>query len=93
MKNINNTYDYMKKIRNEWTINPRTRVQENELKNKKKRRQNEKKLVKEYVQMINLNEASMNSKDIGFQNFRKRFKRSGFIWRHKLEKMIIDTFT
>lgn len=49
MKNINNTYDYMKKIRNEWTINPRTRVQENELKNKKKRRQNEKKLVKEYV--------------------------------------------
>jgi hypothetical protein len=41
------TLDLIKTIRNEWTINPRTRVQENELKNKKKRRQEEKKMVKE----------------------------------------------
>ncbi|PYG87562.1 hypothetical protein LY28_01930 [Ruminiclostridium sufflavum DSM 19573] len=36
--------DLMKEIRRSWVINPRTRVQENELKNKKKRRQNERKL-------------------------------------------------
>lgn len=41
------TYDYMKKIRNEWMINSRTRVRENELRNKKKRRQNEKKIIRE----------------------------------------------
>jgi len=41
------TYDYIKQIRGEWIINPRTRVQENELKNKKKRRQKEKKLIKD----------------------------------------------
>lgn len=39
--------ELIKSIRNEWRINPRTRVQENELKNKKKRRQNERKLVHE----------------------------------------------
>lgn len=38
------TLDLMKTIRNEWNINPRTRVQENELKNKKKRRQDEKRM-------------------------------------------------
>ncbi len=37
-------FDYIKKIRRNWVINPRTRVKENELKNKKKRRQEEKKL-------------------------------------------------
>ena len=37
----------MKEIRKSWDINPRTRVQENELKNKKKRRQDEKKIVRE----------------------------------------------
>jgi len=47
MKTKKTTYDYMKKIRNEWSINPRTRIQENELKNKKKRRQAEKKMIRE----------------------------------------------
>ncbi|NLX77492.1 MAG: hypothetical protein GXZ01_09035 [Clostridiaceae bacterium] len=41
------TYDYMRKIRNRWNINPATRVHENELRNKKKRRQNEKKMIRE----------------------------------------------
>ena len=39
------TFDYIKQIRNSWDINPRTRVQENDIKNKKKRRQEEKKLL------------------------------------------------
>jgi hypothetical protein len=47
MKRMKSTYDYLKIIRTSWVINPRTRVQENELKNKKKRRQKEKKLVKD----------------------------------------------
>jgi len=41
------TFDYIKEIRREWIINPRTRVQDNDLKNKKKRRQEERKLVKD----------------------------------------------
>jgi len=41
------TYDYIKEIRRSWVINPRTRVQENKLKNKKKRRQEEKKLIRD----------------------------------------------
>ncbi|HZK27610.1 MAG TPA: hypothetical protein VFD00_08750 [Thermoclostridium sp.] len=49
MKTKKTTFDYMKKIRNEWTINPRTRIKENELKNKKKRRQEEKKMIKEVM--------------------------------------------
>lgn len=40
-------YDYIKGIRGNWTINPRTRVQDNDLKNKKKRRQEDKKIVKD----------------------------------------------
>lgn len=44
-KKKNETYEYMKEIRNEWVINPRTRIQENDIKNKKKRRQEEKKLI------------------------------------------------
>lgn len=40
-------FDYIKEIRNSWVINPRTRVQENEMKNKKKRRQEEKKILKD----------------------------------------------
>ena len=42
------TLDLMKTIRNEWNINPRTRVQENELRNKKKRRQDEKRMKYEW---------------------------------------------
>ena len=40
-------FDYIKGIRVSWVINPRTRVQENNMKNKKKRRQDEKKLIKD----------------------------------------------
>ncbi|NLM09888.1 MAG: hypothetical protein GX213_03755 [Clostridiaceae bacterium] len=47
MKERKTTYDYMKKIRSKWSINPRTRVQENKLRNNKKRRQSEKKMIKE----------------------------------------------
>lgn len=47
MTKIKGTYDYMKEIRGSWVINPRTRVQENEIKNKKKRRQEENKLIKD----------------------------------------------
>jgi hypothetical protein len=47
MKKRKTTLDLIKTIRNEWSMNPRTRVQENELKNKKKRRQDAKKMVKE----------------------------------------------
>ncbi len=42
-----NTAEILKSIRGYWTINPRTRVQENELKNKKKRRQEEKRIIKD----------------------------------------------
>lgn len=41
------TFDCLKEMRSSWTINPRTRVQENDLKNKKKRRQEEKKMIKD----------------------------------------------
>ena len=41
------TFDYIKETRIGWVINPRTRIQENDIKNKKKRRQEEKKLVKD----------------------------------------------
>ena len=47
MKKMKDTFDYIKKIRGGWVINPRTRVQENEIKSKKKRRQEEKKLIKD----------------------------------------------
>ncbi len=47
MRKIKSTFDYIKTIRGSWVINPRTRVQENEMKNKKKRRQEEKRLVKD----------------------------------------------
>jgi len=40
------TFDYIKSIRSGWIINPRTRVQDNNMKNKKKRRQYEKKLIR-----------------------------------------------
>lgn len=40
-----NMLDLMQEIRRSWVINPKTRVQENELKNKKKRRQRDKKVV------------------------------------------------
>ena len=46
MKRIKSTFDYIKEIRGVWSINPRTRVQENRIKNKKKRRQEVKKLIK-----------------------------------------------
>lgn len=41
------TFDFIKQVRNSWDINPRTRVQENDMKDKKKRRQEEKKLVQD----------------------------------------------
>ena len=41
--------DYIKEIRREWIINPRTRIQENSLKDKKKRRQEDKRIVKEGI--------------------------------------------
>ena len=41
------TFDYIKEIRGRWVINPQTRIQENEMKDKKKRRQEEKKLIKD----------------------------------------------
>lgn len=41
------TFDYIKKSRNHWDINPRTRIQEHNSKNKKKRRQQEKKMIKD----------------------------------------------
>lgn len=47
MTKMKGTFDYIKGIRGGWVINPRTRVQENEMKNKKKRRQEEKKLIKD----------------------------------------------
>ncbi len=47
MKKKKDTYDLMKEIRKSWDINPRTRVQEDETKNKKKRRQEERKIVQE----------------------------------------------
>ena len=47
MKKSHGTFERIRKIRNDWIMNPRTRVQENEIKSKKKRRQNEKKLVKD----------------------------------------------
>lgn len=39
--------EIMKQVRGNWTINPRTRVQDNKLKDKKKRRQTEKKILKD----------------------------------------------
>jgi len=39
--------DVYNQIRRVWTMNPETRIQENEKKNKKKRRQQEKKLIDE----------------------------------------------
>jgi hypothetical protein len=42
-------YSYTKLIRGVWAINPRTRVQENNAKNKKKRRQDEKKMIKDDI--------------------------------------------
>jgi len=47
MTKMKSTFDYIKGIRGGWVINPRTRVQENEMKNKKKRRQEEKKFIKD----------------------------------------------
>jgi len=41
------TADLMREIRGTWVINPRTRIQENNLKDKKKRRQEEKKIIKD----------------------------------------------
>ena len=39
--------DIMKQVRQGWNINPRTKIQEDERKDKKKRRQEDKKLAKE----------------------------------------------
>lgn len=42
-----NSFDYIREIRCRWVINPRTRVQENSIKDKKRRRQEEKKFIKD----------------------------------------------
>ncbi|MCX7708808.1 MAG: hypothetical protein N2484_03045 [Clostridia bacterium] len=47
MEKKKSVIEYMREIRGSWGMNPRTRVQENELKNKKKRRQEEKKIIKD----------------------------------------------
>lgn len=47
MKKKKSTFEIMKEMRRSWDINPRTRVQENEMKDKKKRRHDEKKIVKD----------------------------------------------
>ena len=47
MNKKKSTYDFIKEIRGTWVINPRTRIQANNLKNKKKRRQEENKLIKD----------------------------------------------
>jgi hypothetical protein len=47
MKKKKSMFDYLRQIRRNWTINPRTRIQENKLKSKKRRRQEEKKLDEE----------------------------------------------
>ena len=47
MTKMKGTFEYIKGIRGGWVINPRTRVQENEMKSKKKRRQEDKKLIKD----------------------------------------------
>lgn len=40
-------FKLIKEVRGSWTINPKTRVKGNDLKNEKKRRQEEKKIEKE----------------------------------------------
>jgi hypothetical protein len=47
MVKMKSNFDYIKEIRFSWVINPRTRVQENNMKNKKKRRQEDKKMIKD----------------------------------------------
>lgn len=47
MNKKKSTFDYIKEIRGAWAINPRTRIQENNLRNKKKRRQEANKLLKD----------------------------------------------
>lgn len=49
MKKKKTSFDFFKEIRRSWDINPRTRVQENNMKNKKKRRQEEKKIVQDIM--------------------------------------------
>ena len=43
MRKMKSTFDYIKVIHISCVLNPRTKVQENEMKNKKRRRQEEKK--------------------------------------------------
>lgn len=45
-KKAKSSIELMNEIRREWTINPRTRVKENDLKNKKKSRQQGKREAK-----------------------------------------------
>ena len=60
-KRKKNYYNLLKETRTPWIINPKTRVQENKLKSKKKRRQNEKKLINQYKKS-NSNSSSFLSK-------------------------------
>jgi hypothetical protein len=49
MTKTKRTFDYIKKVRNTWVIVPCSRVRENEMKNRKKRRQKDKKLIKDGI--------------------------------------------
>jgi hypothetical protein len=48
-KKLKNNLEIIKEKRNIWTINPVIRVKENELKNKKKRRNKGKKMIDNYL--------------------------------------------
>lgn len=47
MKKPKSNIQIMSSIRREWTINPRTRIQDNEKRDKKKNRQENKRLCRE----------------------------------------------
>ncbi len=47
MKKKINSIEYIKKTRNFWSINPITRIKKNGMKDKKKRRALDKKLIKD----------------------------------------------
>jgi len=49
MTKTKRTFDCIKKIRNTWVIAPCSRVCENEMRNRKKRRQKDKKLIKDGI--------------------------------------------
>lgn len=50
MRKKKSNLDFFKEIRRSWTINPRTRIRDNSLKDKKKIRQAEKKMIKDELE-------------------------------------------